>query len=230
MNVPRRVILVAGDARARETLSETLRTAGFSTLELSDPASALAMVPAWGPDVLLLASQLADANGHRLLHDLKSDPTTQHIPVMLLGAEGSEDERVRGLRHGADDCFGKSGPAPELVARINALLRRSHSAPAVLTAAGLVLEAGSRRVTARDQHVPLRPAEFRLLHFFMTHPDTVHSRAQLLYRVWQFKTKMEERSVDVHVRRLRKALEPSLCDRLIQTVRGVGYRFSTRPN
>jgi len=98
----------------------------------------------------------------------------------------------------------------------------------VIVAGELRLEARSHRVTADDQLVALRTAEFRLLHFFMTHPDTVHSRAQLLHRVWQFKTKMEERSVDVHVRRLRKALEPSHCDALIQTVRSIGYRFSTR--
>ena len=229
-NIPRRVMLVDGDVRARGALSEVLRTAGFTTLELSDPESALAMVPAWEPDVVLLESQVPPNGGHRVLRDLKSDPTTQDIPVILLGSSGSEDERVRGLQHGADDCVGKTGSAPELIARINALLRRSHQTPAVLTAGSLMLEARSHRVVAGDQLVPLRPAEFRLLHFFMTHPDTVHSRTQLLHRVWQFKQSMEERSIDVHVRRLRKALEPAHCDYLIQTVRSVGYRFSTRPN
>jgi two-component system phosphate regulon response regulator PhoB len=229
-NLPRRVMLVDGDMLARGTLSEVLRAAGFTTLELNDPESALAMVPAWEPDVVLLESQIQRKIAHRVLRDLKRDPTTKVIPVILLGTTGNEEERVRGLQHGADDCIGKTGSAPELIARINALLRRSHQAPAVLTAGSLMLEARSHRVVANDQLLTLRPAEFRLLHFFMTHPDTVHSRTQLLHRVWQFKQSMEERSVDVHVRRLRKALEPAQCDYLIQTVRSVGYRFSTRPN
>src|SRR5262245_29049006 len=223
----KRVLLVDEDTGARRTLSEGLRGAGFATLEVSDAASALEMLPAWMPDVVLLESRLPDADGVTVLRDLKRDPTTQDIPVILLAAAAGENERILGLQRGADDFFGKDCSSPELIARINALLRRSHQPPGVILAGDLRLEARSHRVTADEQVVPLRPAEFRLLHFFMTHPDTVHSRAQLLHRVWQFKATMEERSVDGHLRRLRKALEPSRCEPLIQTVRSVGYRFST---
>ena len=226
--ITRRVLLIDGDTTTRRNLSQNLRGAGFATLELGDAASAVEMLPAWLPDVVLLESRLPGADGFAVLRDLKRDPTTQDIPVILLAASAGERDRVRGLQRGADDFFGKDCSSPELIARINALLRRSHLAPGVIVAGELRLEARSHRVTVDDQVVPLRPAEFRLLHFFMTHPDTVHSRAQLVHRVWQFKAKVEERSVDVHIRRLRKALEPSHCDALIQTVRTVGYRFSTR--
>jgi two-component system, OmpR family, phosphate regulon response regulator PhoB len=227
-SIGKRVLLIDGDSGARATLSASLRGAGFATLELGDAGSALEMLPAWLPDVVLLESQLPDADGRRVLRDLKRDPTTQDIPVILLAESADENERIQGLQQGADDCFGKDCSSPELIARIHALLRRSHQAPGVIMAGDLRLETRSHRVTADGQVLPLRPAEFRLLHFFMTHPDAVHSRAQLLHRVWQFKAQMEERSVDVHVRRLRKALEPARCDALIQTVRSVGYRFSTR--
>jgi two-component system, OmpR family, phosphate regulon response regulator PhoB len=226
--ISKRILLVDGDTGARTSLSEGLRAAGFATLEVGDAVSALEMLPAWLPDVVLLESRLPDTDGYTVLRDLKRDPTTQDVPVILLAVSAGESERVLGLQRGADDFFGKDCSVPELIARINALLRRSHQSPGVIMAGELRLEARSHRVTADEQVVPLRPAEFRLLHFFMTHPDTVHSRAQLLHRVWQFKAEMEERSVDVHVRRLRKALEPSRCDALIQTVRSVGYRFSTR--
>jgi len=228
--IAKRVLLIDGDTTARGHLSHSLRGAGFATLELGDAASALEMLPAWLPDVVLLESSLPDADGFAVLRDLKRDPITQDIPVIMLAVAAGESDRVTGLQRGADDFFGKDCSSPELIARINALLRRSHQAPGVVLAGELRLEARSHRVSVDDRLVPLRPAEFRLLHFFMTHPDTVHSRAQLLHRVWQFKAKMEERSVDVHVRRLRKALEPSRCDALIQTVRSVGYRFSTRHN
>ena len=226
--IAKRVLLIDGDTTARGNLSHSLRAVGFATLEISDAASAAEMLPAWLPDIVLLESILPGADAFAVLRDLKRDPITQGIPVIVLAACAGESDCVTGLQRGADDFLGKDCSTPELVARINALLRRSHQAPDVIVAGELRLEARSHRVTADDQLVALRPAEFRLLHFFMTHPDTVHSRAQLLHRVWQFKTKMEERSVDVHVRRLRKALEPSHCDALIQTVRSIGYRFSTR--
>jgi two-component system phosphate regulon response regulator PhoB len=133
------------------------------------------------------------------------DPTTQDIPVILLAVAAGENDRIQGLQHGADDFFVKDCSSPELIARINALLRRSHQAPGVIMAGDLRLEARSHRVTADDAVVPLRPAEFRLLHFFMTHPDTVHSRAQLLHRVWQFKASHGGAlGSNVHVRRLRR--------------------------
>jgi two-component system phosphate regulon response regulator PhoB len=226
--IAKRVLLIDGNTDARDDLSRRLRSAGFATLEVGGATPALEMLPAWLPDIVLLDSRLPDADGFTVLRELKRDPTTQDIPVILLGEVAGESDRVMGLQGGADDFFGKAGSSPELIARINALLRRSRHTPDVIMAGELRLEARSHRVTADDQLVSLRPAEFRLLHFFMTHPDIVHSRAQLLHRVWQFKAKMDERSVDVHVRRLRKALEPSRCDALIQTVRSVGYRFSTR--
>jgi two-component system phosphate regulon response regulator PhoB len=226
--IAKRVLLIDGDTTARGNLSHSLRAVGFATLELGDAASAAEMLPAWLPDIVLLESILPDADGFALLRALKRDPSTQDIPVIVLAERAGESDCVTGLQRGADDFLGKNCSTPELIARMNAVLRRSHQTPDVLRAGELRLEARSHRVTADDRLVPLRPAEFRLLHFFMTHPDTVHSRVQLLHRVWQFKSKMAERSVDVHIRRLRKALEPSHCDALIQTVRSVGYRFSTR--
>ena len=227
-SIGKRILLIDGDSGARATLSASLRGAGFATLELGDAGSALEMLPAWLPDVVLLESQLP---GRRRASCAARSQARSHdagYPVILLAESAGENERMLGLQQGADDFFGKDCSSPELIARIHALLRRSQQAPGVIMAGDLKLETRSHRVTADGQAVPLRPAEFRLLHFFMTHPDAVHSRAQLLHRVWQFKAQMEERSVDVHVRRLRKALEPARCDALIQTVRSVGYRFSTR--
>jgi two-component system phosphate regulon response regulator PhoB len=227
-SLAKRVLLVDGDKRARSTLSEQLRAAGFATLELDDAATAMQMLSAWLPDLVLLESHLPDADGLSVLDGLKRDPSTQDIPLILLSEDMSERDRVQGLQAGADDFLGKTCSAPEIVARIHALLRRTQHAPQLIMAGDLRLDARSHRVTASDRLVPLRPAEFRLLHFFMSHADIVHSRQQLLVRVWQQRSGMEERTVDVHVRRLRKALEPSHCDALIQTVRSVGYRFSTR--
>jgi two-component system phosphate regulon response regulator PhoB len=174
---------------------------------------------------------LPDQSGLELTRAVKRGKDTQDLPVIMLTARADEHDKVSGLEGGADDYVTKPFSPRELLARINAVLRRS--APGIagesLEAGGLVLDVASHRVTVDEQNVALGPTEYRLLQFFMEHPERVYSRSQLLDRVWGGNVYVEERTVDVHIRRLRKALEPSGRESLVQTVRGSGYRFSTRP-
>jgi two-component system phosphate regulon response regulator PhoB len=169
-------------------------------------------------------------SGLELTRALKRDKETQEVPVIMLTARAEEQDKVIGLDSGADDYVTKPFSPRELLARINAVLRRSTngSGEELIEAEGLVLDAAGHRVTVGDRTVQLGPTEYRLLSFFMTHAERVYSRAQLLDRVWGGNVYVEERTVDVHIRRLRKALEAFSYDRFIQTVRGSGYRFSTR--
>jgi two-component system phosphate regulon response regulator PhoB len=173
---------------------------------------------------------LPGMTGVELARRLKREELTRNIPIIMLTARGEEADRIRGLEVGADDYVVKPFSPRELVARINAVLRRSRpeTPEPVLEADGLVLDSVGHRVSANDRQLEMGPTEFRLLHFFMTHPDRVFSREQLLDRVWGRNVYVEERTVDVHIRRLRKAIEAGGHDKLIQTVRGAGYRFSTR--
>ncbi|MDD3449689.1 MAG: phosphate regulon transcriptional regulator PhoB, partial [Gammaproteobacteria bacterium] len=186
---------------------------------------------AQAPDLLLLDWMLPGASGVELARGLKRDPLTREIPIIMLTARGEEDDKVRGLESGADDYVTKPFSTRELLARIRTVLRRAapHAGEEVVQVDILTLDPGSHRVSAGDAAVELGPTEFRLLHFFMTHPERVYSRSQLLDRVWGTNVYIEERTVDVHIRRLRKALEPTGCDALLQTVRGAGYRLSARP-
>ncbi|MGB5638641.1 MAG: winged helix-turn-helix domain-containing protein, partial [Sedimenticolaceae bacterium] len=168
------------------------------------------------------------ASGIELTRDLKSDKVTRDIPVIMLTARGDEDDKVRGLDSGAEVSISKPFSPKAMVARIRAVLRRV-SPPATEEAVivgDLKLDPASHRVTCKGAIIEMGPTEFRLLHFFMTHQDRVYSRTRLLDRVWGTNVYIEERTVDVHIRRLRKALEPFGVDRLVQTVRGAGYRFS----
>jgi two-component system phosphate regulon response regulator PhoB len=161
---------------------------------------------------------------------LKKAKDTEEIPVIMLTARAEEQDKVGGLEGGADDYITKPFSPRELLARIQAVLRRT--APAggtdIVEIDGLKLDDSSHRVSAGEREIALGPTEYRLLHFFMTHPERVFTRGQLLDRVWGGNTYVEERTVDVHIRRLRKALEPFVLEKLVQTVRGAGYRFSTR--
>ena len=173
---------------------------------------------------------LPDTSGLELTRQLKRNRETQDLPVIMLTARGDEQDKVAGLEGGADDYVVKPFSPRELLARINAVLRRSApgSGDEVIDQGGLVLDTASERVLVGERTVPLGPTEYRLLSFFMTHVERVYSRTQLLDRVWGGDVYVEERTVDVHIRRLRKALEEFGFDRFIQTVRGSGYRFSTR--
>ncbi|MFP5505935.1 MAG: phosphate regulon transcriptional regulator PhoB [Gammaproteobacteria bacterium] len=230
-NQPETTVLIVDDeAPIREMVGFALERAGFRWIEAADAASAQVAIADHKPDLVLLDWMLPDLSGIHLARRLKREELTAHLPIIMLTARGEEEDRIRGLEVGADDYVTKPFSPRELVARIKAVLRRSGTAEAEprIEIGGLCLDAVGHRVSAADDNLELGPTEFRLLHFFMTHPDRVFSRAQLLDSVWGRNVYVEERTVDVHIRRLRKALSPHGHDRLVQTVRGAGYRFSER--
>lgn len=173
---------------------------------------------------------LPGGSGIQFIKHLKRESMTRDIPVVMLTARGEEEDRVRGLETGADDYITKPFSPKELVARIKAVMRRISpmAVEEVIKMQGLSLDPTSHRVMAGEEPLEMGPTEFKLLHFFMTHPERVYSREQLLNHVWGTNVYVEDRTVDVHIRRLRKALEPGGHDRMVQAVRGTGYRFSTR--
>jgi two-component system phosphate regulon response regulator PhoB len=199
-------------------------------LEAEDCKAARARIADKRPDLLLVDWMLPDMSGLELTRSLKRDKETREVPVIMLTARADEQDKVSGLEGGADDYVTKPFSPRELLARINAVLRRTlpNGTEERIEIEGLVLDGASHRVMAGDQTVVLGPTEFRLLSFFMTHPERVYSRNQLLDRVWGGNVYVEERTVDVHIRRLRKALSAFGYDKFIQTVRGAGYRFSQR--
>jgi two-component system, OmpR family, phosphate regulon response regulator PhoB len=230
-NQPDTTILIVDDeASIREMVGFALERAGFRWLEAADAATAQVAIADQKPDLVLLDWMLPDLSGIHLARRLKREELTAHLPIIMLTARGEEEDRIRGLEVGADDYVTKPFSPRELVARIKAVLRRSGAseAEAQIEIGGLCLDAVGHRVSAAGETLELGPTEFRLLHFFMTHPERVFSRAQLLDSVWGRNVYVEERTVDVHIRRLRKALSPHGHDRLVQTVRGAGYRFSAR--
>ena len=224
----KQILIVEDEKPIRDMIGFGLRRAGFEVREAEDCQGARVEVANRLPDLVLVDWMLPDMSGLELTRLLKKDPATREVPVIMLTARAEEEDKIRGLEAGADDYVTKPFSPRELLARIKTVLRRG--APdedeEVLVAGGLKLNSASHRVTAGEETVGLGPTEYRLLKFFMSHPDRVYSRGQLLDRVWGGNVYVEERTVDVHIRRLRKALEPSGCDRLIQTVRGAGYRFS----
>ena len=225
-------ILVVEDERPiREMIAFGLRRAGFEVREAADARSGRAEVANKLPDLLLVDWMLPDTSGLEFTRALKRDRETRELPVIMLTARAEEGDKVAGLEGGADDYITKPFSPRELLARINAVLRRSLPAEGSerIDIEGLVLDQSSQRVSAGERTVALGPTEYRMLAFFMTHPERVYTREQLLDRVWGGNVYVEERTIDVHIRRLRKALEEFGFDRLIQTVRGSGYRFSARP-
>jgi len=227
----KQILIVEDEKPIRDMIAFGLRRAGFTVSEAEDCSEARSRIADSRPDLLLVDWMLPDQSGLELTRAIKRNKETQDLPVILLTARAEEQDKVAGLEGGADDYVTKPFSPRELLARIQAVLRRTSP-----TAAGEAIEAGalkldpvSHRVIAGEQTVSLGPTEYRLLQFFMEHPDRVYARSQLLDRVWGGNVYVEERTVDVHIRRLRKALEPFSCDSLVQTVRGSGYRFSTRP-
>jgi two-component system phosphate regulon response regulator PhoB len=201
-------------------------------LRAEDADSAWQQIRGSAPDMILLDWMLPNTSGVILAKQFRADARTKDIPIIMLTARGDERDKILGLESGADDYITKPFSPRELMARIRAVLRRHIPVmPDVTVAAeGLELSPSSHRVTANGTAVELGPTEFRLLHFFMTHPERVYSRTQLLDQVWGTQVFVEERTVDVHIRRLRAALEPVKMNGVIQTVRGSGYRFSTSYN
>jgi len=222
------VLVVEDDAAIRDMTRFNLERAGFKVLEAGDCQAARVQVVDHRPDLILLDWMLPDISGIEFARSLGRDEMTRDIPVIMLTARSAEDDKVRGLDSGVDDYITKPFSARELMARIRAVLRRaSPEGNAEQVCAGaLSLNLASHRVTANDQAVELGPTEYRMLKFLMTHPDRVYSRSQLLDHVWGGGVYVEERTVDVHVLRLRKALKPFGCEQFVQTVRGAGYRFS----
>lgn len=228
----RSVLVIEDEDAIRDMIVFNLRRAGFDTREAADSGAARRAIADRVPDLVLLDWMLPDVSGLELARALKRDAQTRDIPIIMLTARTDEDDKVRGLDSGADDYITKPFSSRELIARINAVLRRAHPEgdEERLEAGRLVLNVTSHRVTAGGEEVSLGPTEFRLLRFLMARPERVFSRSQLLDRVWGGNVYVEERTVDVHIRRLRKALEPSGTDGYVQTVRGAGYRFSPPPN
>lgn len=228
----RSVLVVEDEDAIREMIAFNLRRAGFGVREAADSRGARAAIADRVPDLILLDWMLPDVSGLELARALRRETDLRDIPIVMLTARTDEDDKVRGLDSGADDYITKPFSSRELIARINAVLRRAHPEgdDERLEAGKLVLNAASHRVTADGDDVALGPTEFRLLRFLMGRPDRVFSRSQLLDRVWGGNVYVEERTVDVHIRRLRRALEPSGTDRYVQTVRGAGYRFSAPPD
>ncbi len=224
----RKVVLVVEDERPiRDMLAFNLGRAGYEVKAAANGRDARAAIADCFPDVILMDWMLPDISGLELTRQLKRDPDTREIPVIMVTARVAEDDRVTGLEGGADDYVSKPFSPRELIARIRAALRRGAGNEEDVATAGLLkLDSGSHRVSVGDSEISLGPTEYRLLEFFMNHPERVYSRGQLLDRVWGGNVYVEERTVDVHIRRLRKALTPFGYQTFIRTVRGAGYRFS----
>tara|TARA_B100000029_G_scaffold516648_1_gene632233 strand:- start:668 stop:1309 length:642 start_codon:yes stop_codon:yes gene_type:complete len=206
-----------------------LRRAGYEVIPVGSGQEARTSIADRFPNIILMDWMLPDISGLELTRKLKRDPNTREIPIIMLTARVEEDDRVAGLEGGADDYITKPFSQRELIARIKAVLRRgTGSEDEKIKVDRLMLDEGSQRVTVENEEIRLGPIEYKLLHFFMRHQDRVYSRSQLLDRVWGGGVYVEERTVDVHIRRLRKALTPHDCDKLVQTVRSSGYRFSIR--
>ncbi|MGH8455614.1 MAG: phosphate regulon transcriptional regulator PhoB [Stenotrophobium sp.] len=226
-----RLILVVEDENAiREMVRFALTRAEFRVTEAADAPEARLRLAEERPDLILMDWMMPGISGIELTRELKAGTNTKDIPVIMVTARAEEEDRVRGLNIGCDDYVSKPFSFPELIARIQAVLRRSlpGGEEEKLTVSYLEVDVASQRVTAKGEPVKLGPTEYKLLHFFVSHPERVYTREQVLDRVWGQSVYVEERTVDVHIRRLRKALEPHGCEQLIQTVRGTGYRFSER--
>ncbi|MEO6895706.1 MAG: phosphate regulon transcriptional regulator PhoB [Caldimonas sp.] len=223
-----RILVVEDETAIAELISINLRHAGFEATIAGDAEQAQIAVDGALPHLVVLDWMLPGQSGLTLARRWRADPRTRSIPIIMLTARAGESDMISGLDAGADDYLTKPFSANELLARIRALLRRR--APEALDAAVevglLTINPATRRVTSGEREARIGAIEFKLLHFLMTHPERVHSRAQLLDRVWGDHVFIEERTVDVHVKRLREALAVVSCQHMIETVRGAGYRFT----
>ena len=226
------VLVVDDEFAIRDMLSMALGLAGLRVIEAENIQQAYTLVVDERPDIVLLDWMLPGGSGVELLRRLKRDDATKDLPVIMLTAKTTEDNVIQGLDTGADDYITKPFAPRELIARIKALLRRAGGSSGAdrIEVGTLVLDGESRRILIAEEPISMGPTEFNLLHFFMSHPERAYSRGQLLDQVWGANVYVEERTVDVHIRRLRKALQTPGGDYsgLIETVRGTGYRFSAR--
>ncbi|NLA51123.1 MAG: phosphate regulon transcriptional regulatory protein PhoB [Alcaligenaceae bacterium] len=224
------ILVVEDEPAIQELIAVNLSFAGHKVLRADDAEQARILIDAELPDLILLDWMLPGLSGLQMARQLRTDDRTKEVPIIMLTAKGEETDKVEGLESGADDYITKPFSPKELMARIKAVLRRR--APQLtddeIEVNGLRLDPVSHRVSGNDNDISLGPTEFRLLHFFMTHPERVYTRNQLLDQVWGDHVFLEERTVDVHIRRLRKALEATQHDVMVETVRGSGYRFTTK--
>lgn len=223
------ILIVDDEAPIREMIAVALEMAGYECIEAENTQQAHACIIDKQPDLILLDWMLPGTTGIELARRLKRNEMTAEIPIVMLTAKGEEDNKIQGLEVGADDYITKPFSPRELVARLKAVLRRAGTADndAPIEINGLHLDPASHRVTIDDRPADMGPTEYRLLQFFMTHQERAYTRGQLLDQVWGGNVYVEERTVDVHIRRLRKALGTQY-EHLVQTVRGTGYRFSTK--
>ena len=223
------VLIVDDEAPIREMLAVALAMAGFNCLEADNAQTAHGLIVDQQPDIILLDWMMPEVSGIELARRLKRDPISADIPIIMLTARGEEDNKIQGLEAGADDYITKPFSPRELIARLKAVLRRTATAgiDATIEVEGLRLDPSSQRVSSDNTPLDMGPTEFRLLQFFMSHPERAYTRGQLLDQVWGGNVYVEERTVDVHIRRLRLTLGAKH-RHLVQTVRGTGYRFSTK--
>lgn len=226
----KQILVVEDESSIRDMLRFALERVEFRVVLAANAQDARLRIAESRPDLILLDWMMPGLSGVEFAKELKANAHTRDVPIIMVTARAEEEDKVRALNIGADDYVSKPFSFPELIARIQAVLRRSlpGGVEERVTVAGLEVDVASQRVTANGQAVKLGPTEYRLLHFFVSHPERVYTREQVLDRVWGQNVYVEERTVDVHIRRLRKALEPYGCDNLIQTVRGTGYRFSDK--
>ena len=222
------ILVVEDEPAVRDMIGLTLEQAGYYWIYAEDVASARTQIQDHNPDMVLLDWMLPDISGLDFARQLRREDATRELPVILLTARDGENDKIRGLEVGSDDYITKPFSPRELIARIKAVLRRSGGGgeDEVISLGKLTVDAKAHRVTAGGKNINLGPTEFRLLHYLITHPDRVFSRDILLDQVWGRNVYIDDRTVDVHIRRLRKALTPCGCEHMIQTVRGAGYRFS----
>ena len=226
-------MLVVDDEDAiREMIQFALEKDGMAVRTADGAHEALLRISDERPDIILMDWMMPGVSGLELTRRLRKDPFTEDIPIIMLTAKVTEDDKVAGLEAGTDDYVIKPFSPRELLARIRAVIRRTNPANdrGQLVAGALTLDTISRRVTSNGEEIHLGPTEYRLLEFFMGHPGRAYSRSQILDHVWGANAYLEERTVDVHIRRLRKALEPTGVNQYLQTVRGHGYRFLADPD
>lgn len=228
----KRILIVEDEPAIRDMVAFALRKGEFDPVHAGDARQAQEAIAERLPDLILLDWMLPGTSGLELARRWRRDALTREVPIIMLTARGEENDRVGGLEAGVDDYVVKPFSARELLARIRAVLRRARDddEDGSIAVGDVRIDGAAHRVLARveggEQAVHIGPTEYRLLHFFMTHPDRVYSRSQLLDHVWGGSVYVEERTIDVHIRRLRKTLEPHGLDGMVQTVRGAGYRFS----
>jgi two-component system, OmpR family, phosphate regulon response regulator PhoB len=229
--MPASILIVEDEPAILELVAVNLEHAGYETLRAKSAEDAAQMLIEALPDLVLLDWMLPGQSGLSLARRLRADARTRELPIIFLTARAEELDKVAGLEVGADDYITKPFSTKELVARIRALLRRRkpHYGQAPVEIAGLKIDPAAHRVNGNGQPLALGPTEFRLLHYFMTHANRVYTRTQLMDEIWGDQVIIEERTVDVHIRRLRQALAPSGHDALIETVRGRGYALRTEP-